>query len=347
MIITDKFGNKKKVPTINPISPINRFEGQSKVAKFLNKNLLLKMDYFTNIRSTFIIITLSYLLGKNLNLFLNVLFIVHCYLLFYRLIRFWVERWLMFMIDFCYIGNFLLDYIILFDRKNLNLFITEFSISNSIISFAAIVCDNQADLSNTDFLTSCSIHLIPIISMWAIKWRNRIYSYNNIENSNKENSNIENNNFFNYNIFNYNNSEFINLDNVKFKFFDEIFMKIFFFSYGIWFIWAIIYFILCTTILRKFTYSDLYQSAVGDFYKSKDFEFIFGDHTKNTAIKFLCMHFIFLIIVTPLMYLNFYSFHFNTFYLIFLIVFLGYNQSKKSQIKIREVVNEAEKQIKN
>ena len=73
----------KKVPTLNPLSQINRFEGQSKIAKFLNKNLLTKMNYLTNIISTFIIITLSYLLGKNLNLFLNVLFIVHFYLLFY------------------------------------------------------------------------------------------------------------------------------------------------------------------------------------------------------------------------------------------------------------------------
>ena len=324
MEIIDKFGNKKKVPTLNPKEPINRFEGQSKTAIFLNEKLLKKMDYFTNIRSTFIIITLSYLLGKNLDIYLKVLIIVHWYLLIYRFIRFWIERWLMFMIDFCYIGNFLLDYIILFDRKNMNLFITEFSISNSIISLAVIVCDNRADFSNTDFLTSCSIHLIPITSLWAIKWRNRIYSNNDVV-----------------------NNDFINFDDVKFKFGDEIFKKIFFFSYGTWFVWAIVYFILCTTVLRKYTYSDLYQSAVGDFYKSKDFENIFGDHTKNTAIKFLCMHFIFLIIVTPLMYLNFYSFHFNTFYLIFLIVFLGYNQSKKTQIVIREVVNEAEKQIKN
>jgi hypothetical protein len=110
------------------------------------------------------------------------------------------------MIDFCYIGNFLLDYIILFDRKNMNLFITEFSISNSIISLAVIVCDNRADFSNTDFLTSCSIHLIPITSLWAIKWRNRIYSNNDVV-----------------------NNDFINFDDVKFKFGDEIFKKIFFF----------------------------------------------------------------------------------------------------------------------
>ena len=111
--------------------------------------------------------------------------------------------------------------------------------------------------------------------------------------------------------------------------------------------WAIIYFVLNTFVLRKFAYSDLYQGAIGDFYKSKDFEFLFGDHTKNTTIKYLIMHLIFLLMVTPLHLLNFYNFYFNTGYLMFMIVFLGYNQSVKSKQELTKIVKKAEIMDKN
>ena len=317
MEFIDKNGIRKKVPTIDPQYVIDRFEGQSQVAKYLNTHFMTKMDSFTSVRSIFFVSILAFTLGNNLNHYLIALLIIHVYMLIYRLIRFWIERWLMYMIDYCYIGNILLIIFNLFYRNNLNLFLSVYSMNSGIISLAVIVCDNHADITNTDFLTSCSIHLLPVTTMWAVRWKHRLYD-----------------NYMEYNI--------IDTENIKFQI-DDIFFKVLLYPFAYWIVWAVIYFILNTKILRKYAYSDLYESAVSDFYKSKNFECLFGDHTKNTVIKYLMMHLIFCVGVIPIWMLNFYNFYFNTGYLIFILVFLGYNQSVKSKSELEQIVNNAAK----
>ena len=315
----DKNGVRKKVPTLDPQYVIDRFEGQSKVAKYLNKNFVTKMDSFTSVRSIFFVSILAFTLGNNLNHYLIALFIIHLYMLCYRVIRFWIERWLMYMIDYCYIGNILLIYFNLFARNNKELFLSVYSMTSGIISLAVIVCDNHADITNTDFLTSCCIHSLPVTTMWAVRWKHKLYD-----------------NYMDY------KGKIIDTENIEFHI-DETFFKVLTYPFIYWIIWAFVYFILNTKILRKYAYSDLYQGAVGDFYKSKDFECLFGDHTKNTTIKYLMMHLIFCIAVIPIWMLNFYNFYFNTGYLIFILIFLGYNQAVKSKGELRQIVNNAAK----
>ena len=55
------------------------------------------------------------------------------------------------------------------------------------------------------------------------------------------------------------------------------------------------------------------------------------------------MHLIFLLMVTPISVLNFYCFYFNTGFLIFILIFLGYNQSVKSKQELTKIVKKAEK----
>jgi len=315
----DKNGIKKKIPTLDPNFIADRFEGQTKLAKYLNKNFVLKMDESTSVRSIFLLSILAFTLGNNLYYYLIALFLVHSYLLLYRVIRFWIERWLMYMIDYCYIGNILLIYFNLYARNSMDIFLSIYSMTSGVVSLAVIVCDNHADITNTDYLTSCSIHTLPIATMWAIRWKHYLYD-----------------NYLEYKGY------IIDTENIKFQF-DEIFFKVLLYPFIYWIIWAIVYFILNTTILRKFAYSDLYQGAIGDFYKSKDFECLFGDHTKNTTIKYLMMHLIFLLMVTPISILNFYNFYFNTGYLAFMLIFLGYNQSIKSKEELAKIVKKAEK----
>ena len=171
----DKNGVRKKVPTLDPQYVIDRFEGQSKVAKYLNTHFVTKMDSFTSVRSIFFVSILAFTLGNNLNHYLIALFIIHLYMLCYRVIRFWIERWLMYMIDYCYIGNILLIYFNLFARNNMELFLSVYSMTSGIISLAVIVCDNHADITNTDFLTSCCIHSLPVTTMWAVRWKHKLY----------------------------------------------------------------------------------------------------------------------------------------------------------------------------
>ncbi len=315
----DKNGKKKKVPTLNPDFIIDRFEGQTKLAKYLNTHFMSKMDEFTSVRSIFLLSILAFTLGNNLYHYLIILFIIHSYLLAYRVIRFWVERWLMYMIDYCYIGNILLIYFNLFARNDIDIFLSTYSMTSGIISLAVIVCDNHADITNTDFLTSCSIHTLPVTTMWAVRWKHFLYD-----------------NYLEY------KGNIIDTENITFQF-DDIFIKVLIYPFLYWIAWAIVYFILNTKILRKYAYSDLYQSAIGDFYKSKDFECLFGDHTKNTVFKYLMMHLIFLFAVTPISILNFYNFYWNTAYLICIVIFLGYNQCIKSKAELATIVKKAEK----
>ena len=319
----DKNGIKKKVPTLDPNFTIDRFETQSKFAKYINNNFVSKMDAFTSVRSVFLISVLAYTLGNNLYYYLIALFIVHTYVLVYRGIRFWLERWLMYLIEYCYIGNILLIYFNLFARNNMNIFLSTYSMTSGIISLAVVACDNHADITDTDFLTSCCIHTLPIATMWAVRWKHYLYD-----------------NYLEY------KGNIIDTENIKFQI-DETFLKVLTYPFIYWIIWAVIYFIINTKTLRRYAYSDIYQSTIGDFYKSKDFECLFGDHTKNTVIKYLMMHLIFLLAVTPLSLLNFYSFYFNTGYLIFILLFLGYNQSIKSKEEISKIVKKAEKVDKN
>ena len=311
----DKNGNVLyKTPTLNPKTPIDRFKDQSKLAIYLKQNLLTKLDKFTSSRSLFLLLILCYLLGKNLNLYLSFLIFLEIYILSYRLIRFWIQRWLMYMIDFCYPGNFLLMYFIIFDDSNLNIFITVFSAASCVISLAVIICDNQVDLDNSDYLHSCSIHVLPIVTCWAIRWKHKLY-YDDI----------------------FEGKSLLTVGDVPFKF-DTYLFKFVGYLYLFWLSWAVVYFVLNTMVLRKYAYSDLYESAICDFYKDT-FPKIFGDHKKNTVAKYLLMHFIYLTVVTPIGLLNFYSFKFSCFYLCFIVVFLGYNQAVKQRKYYEDIVN--------
>lgn len=320
MEIRDEKGNFiKKVPTINPKVPINRFEGQKKLAIYFNNHLMKSMDKRAFLRSLIIVITLALLLGKNFIWFTYFLLPLYVYLMIIRLIRFWVQRWLMFLLDFCYMGNYLLLYFIFIDNKNENIFYTLFPAASGIVSFAAIACDNQIDFYDTDLISSAFIHCAPMVSVWAIRWKHILYSPSVFE-----------------------GKSFLSLGEIKFEF-NSVLLRLTVFPFVFWFLWAMVYFVLNTVILRRFTYSDLYQSAVGDFYKVRTFEFLFGDHTKNTALKFLSMHFIFLIIVTPFAILNFYCFYFNTVYMIGIILFLGYNTQRKKKEEMVNKINEKKK----
>ena len=62
----DKNGIKRKVPTLDPNFKIDRFEGQSKLAKYINNNFIAKMDAFTSVRSVFLVLILAFTLGNNL-----------------------------------------------------------------------------------------------------------------------------------------------------------------------------------------------------------------------------------------------------------------------------------------
>ena len=79
----------------------------------------------------------------------------------------------------------------------------------------------------------------------------------------------------------------IDTENIEFHI-DETFFKVLCYPFMYWIIWAVVYFILNTYVLRKYAYSDLYQGAVGDFYKSKDLKSAIYDEHSNSKSNIHC-----------------------------------------------------------
>ena len=96
--------------------------------------------------------------------------------------------------------------------------------------------------------------------------------------------------------------------------------------------------IIARKILRKFAYSDLYESQIYKFYHSKTLIKILGDHKKYTILKFLSIQLAFLIISIPVQLSCFYNFYFHSGYIIFMIILLGYNSARIKEEKIKGII---------
>ena len=286
-------------------------EKKEQIRKNLSK-LIIQLDQLTNARSTITFVLIFYLLGNSLHYFLLGIIILEIYLIIYRLIRYWINDSLMLMLSFVYFGNILLLNFIIFYPKNLNLFITVFSSASGVISLTVIVDNNNIELGNSDFITSTFFDCIPILTSWAIRWKHLLYykkdsdyvlSIGSIDISNK-----------------------------------IILKKLIFLPIYSWFIWAFGYLLLNGKILRKFAYSDLYESQIYKFYHSKTLIKILGDHKKYTILKFLSIQLAFLIISIPVQLSCFYNFYFHSGYIIFMIILLGYNSARIKEEKIKGII---------
>ena len=115
----------------------------------------------------------------------------------------------------------------------MNVFLSTYSMCSGEVSLE-VACDNHADITDIDFLTSCSIHTLLIATMQAVRWKHYLY-----DNYLESNGNI------------------IDTENIKFHF-EDIFVKVLTYPYIFWIIWAVIYFILNAKTLRKYVYNDIY-----------------------------------------------------------------------------------------
>ena len=163
--------NEKKENIIN-----DSFMGRSKLVRWFNDVFMSKMDRYAFARAITVFTLTAFFLGNNLQIFLWIFLSVTIYLLLYRVVRFWVKRWLLYLIEFCYFGNILIIYYILFDGISEDIFAITYICNSGIMTLAIIIFNNQAEFTNTDRLTSSWVHALPFITNWAIRWRHRIYS---------------------------------------------------------------------------------------------------------------------------------------------------------------------------
>jgi len=272
-------------------------------------NVLMKeMDKYAFARAMLIFCFCSFFLGNNLSIFIWIFIISTCYLLIYRVIRFWTKRYLLYMMEFCYFGNAILLAYLIFLNKNKEIFSITFICNTGIMTIAVIVFNNQTQFNSTDHLTSTWIHTLPLVTNWAIRWRHIIYSKEFLKKL---------------------NFEFLDLDDVDFKF-NKTFLALIIYPLLFWTCWAIIYSFFMGVVFSKWNSNPKYFSGLTDF---KDFtknSKFFGDVNNYTILKYLFQHFSFLILMFPVSIFCFYNFYFNTIYIIFIMVFLFWNTARNN-----------------
>ena len=310
--------NAKKSLSDNDIVPITRSKSDKTINRFLKKkdeikknlkSLIGVFDSFTNARTTLFFVLICYVLGRGLNMFVYTILCIYAYLLSFRLIRFWVNNSLMYMLDFVYFGNLSLIIFLIFYKNNENAFLAVFSISTGVIGLTNIVHKNKIELGNSDFLMNTFLDCIPTLATSAIRWKNLIYRlpFDN----------------------------FINFEYVKFQN-DIILWKIILMPIALWCCWALIFLILNGKIFRGFAYSHLYESSIYTFYHNDSFQKILGDHKKYTIIKYLCLQSVLLILSIPIVINCFYNPYFNLLYIVVMNLILGINTAiaKKEQLRL-------------
>lgn len=299
-------------PSVNPIQTLKQRKEQ---AKLLCSKIVEKMDYYTDARSSIILVLLFFFLGQSLNKFLLCILVLYAYLFTFRFIRFWVKRCLMYMLDFTYFGNVCFVLFLLLPSDNINLFLSVFSCASGVISLSVIVDNNFVDLSNTDFITSTFLDSIPILASWAIRWKHILYEPDD-------------------------GTWLLTLGEVPFEYSATV-LKLIVYPFIAWCLWGIGYLTLNGKILRKFAYSDLYESTICKFYHSQTFPLLLGDHKKFTIVKYLLIQFSYLTISIPIVLACFYNFYFSCGYLIFIIVYLGINTARNKEKRLRAFMKQS------
>jgi len=176
---------------------------------------------------------------------------------------------------------------------------------------ATIAFNNQVHFHSTDHLSSSFIHATPLITVWAIRWRHIIYTHDASDRHFK----------------------LINLEKLEVSWSDFCILQIF--PLLFWGAWACSYFVVHSTLFNRYLNNPKYGGGVREFRQATFLKSLFGDRNKYTLLKYLFQHFLFFNITFPLSWFAFFSFEFNTIYVILIIFFLAWNTGR-ANLKILE-----------
>jgi hypothetical protein len=283
------------------------------LAKWVNDILMKKMDEYAYVRSMMALIIITYFLGNNLGIYISLYIFFTCYLFALRIIRAWVKRWLLYLIEFCYYGCFsVVIYVAVFPQSRI-VWSTVYICSTGVLTWAAYIFANQARMDSSDHLISSFIHSFPMITVWAIRWKSILY-----------NSSFAPKDKFQYNLLDFSDLTFEN---------DEHFYYLFTFPFIFWGIWAVYYYFSTNHLWSVYIKNPKYCSGLGDFKSStlKTLPKLYGDHDYKLTEKYLFTHFTLFSLATPVAILCYYNFYFNTFFLISTLVFLSWNAGRASK----------------
>lgn len=299
-------GNNKKAS----IKKRNSLVENNSLAKWVNDILMKKMDEYAYLRSMMALVILAFFLGNSLGVYLSLYVFFTIYLFALRIVRAWVKRWLLYLLEFCYYGCFSVVVYIIFFPNNKIVWSAVYICSTGVLTWAAFIFQNQARMDNSDHLISSYIHSFPMITVWAIRWKSVLY-------------NLHLEKFVKYNLINFENLTFENEENFIYL----IICPIIF-----WIFWAAFYYISAKYFWEYFQ-NPKYYSGLIDFKNTviKKVPKLYGNEENMLIEKYLITHFILYTTVMPISLLCYYSFYFNTFFLISTLTFLAWNAGRASR----------------
>jgi hypothetical protein len=300
---------------------------ENQIVKFwLSETIMKNMDKFNYARIMFIFSIIFFFLGRDLKIYTNIFIIITIYMLVIRAIRFYVKRWLLYFCEFCYFGISGLMLYLAFFQSNKIAWTIVYSYGTGNMALAVIILNNQALFTSSDHMASAWLHSAPLITCWAIRWRQYIYEK-------QFEGFISEANMY--------------LNPTETVFYLGIYPLVF------WSCWAVFYTFLMNVIFAKFYYNPKYENCVNDFVQLVERSKILNKLVKNprsrTHPKYLVNHLVQYLIglgISNLCYINFYI---NTIYVCLIIFYLywsaGKSQQRYLEKKVTQTLKKAEASV--
>ena len=282
-----------------------------KFIRWVDKVLMKQMDKFAYLRAITLCTLVAFFIGENLNVYIYLFIGITYYMLFLRVFRWIVKRWLLYMLEFCYFGLTFYTLFLLFAPENKTYWLLTFTYSCGNMALAIYVFNGSAQFSSTDHISSAWLHFAPMMTSWAIRWKHIIYKNPGDINFiiSDENMSIQTNEIIQY-----------------FIYYPVIF----------WCAWMLYYSVVLYYMLDHLI--DKYDTGLTCFLSiMKGLKFIFKDNFSGIKWKYLLMHFVLFAIGIPISIICYFSFYFHCFYIILIIVILFYNAGVQQAILVKKL----------
>lgn len=125
------------------------------------------------------IIFYSFFLGRYPNdYFYTYCIVLLVFLIISRYVHYYNYGWHYYCTDFCYFANFAIINLLYYDPKNEALLRMCYLFSQGALSAAVVAFRNSLVYHKIDMLTSLAIHVVPMTSMWNLRWHTMSYEAN-------------------------------------------------------------------------------------------------------------------------------------------------------------------------
>lgn len=188
------------------------------------------IDKISFIFGVLLIISAAFMLGRYPN---NYFYLFHVImvttLVLIRLYNYKKKGWHYYLLDFCYFANAIIIVFLFFTPKNEIIFKAIFVFTQGTLSMSIAAFRNSMIFHKIDNLVSLAIHLLPMLTVWNIKWCTLEYEKATIKDINQR--------------------YFLTLDENESWF--SFVMTIFIYPILIYLFWVVLYYLKIFVISRK------------------------------------------------------------------------------------------------